>query len=165
MAFRGAGRWSRWSGRQLRIAEAAACVVAAVLQTCLWAHGVSEGRGRGSAGAGSAAVGHSRLLAEGTKEEEKREEDVGVLGLGGQRGRGPRRRDNWLGKLRALNPAVCGNCCRHAGNARAGCRCPASGKAEWDGDGEVSVLVPRLLRSFPETFRIRCRLGRTWKCP
>lgn len=44
-----------------------------------------EGCGRGSACAGSAAVGHSRLLAEGTKEEEKREEDVAVLGLGGGR--------------------------------------------------------------------------------
>lgn len=30
-------------------------------------------------------MGHSRLLAEGTKEEEKREEDVAVLGLGGRR--------------------------------------------------------------------------------
>ena len=34
----------------------------------------SEGCGRGSACAGSAAAGHSRLLAEGAKEEEKREE-------------------------------------------------------------------------------------------
>lgn len=32
--------------------------------------------------------GHSRLLAEGTKEEEKREEDVAVLGLGGEGGDG-----------------------------------------------------------------------------
>lgn len=39
---------------------------------------------RGSACAGSAAVGHSRLLAEGTKEEEKREEDVAVLGFGAE---------------------------------------------------------------------------------
>lgn len=53
-----------------------------------------EGCGRGSADAGSAAAGHSRLLAEGTKEEEKREDDVAVLGLGGgdsrQRGLPPR---------------------------------------------------------------------------
>lgn len=44
-----------------------------------------EGCGRGSASAGSAVAGHSRLLAEGTKEEEKREDDVAVLGLGGRR--------------------------------------------------------------------------------
>lgn len=43
------------------------------------------GCGRGSARAGSAAVGHSRLLARDTKEEEKAEEDVSVLegGKGG----------------------------------------------------------------------------------
>lgn len=45
-----------------------------------------EGCGRGSARAGSAAVGHSRLLARGTKEEEKREEDV--AGLEGGKGGG-----------------------------------------------------------------------------
>lgn len=79
MAFRGS---ERWSGGQLRIAGAAAAVVAAVLQTGLWDHGVSEGCRRGSVCAGSAAEGHSRLLAEGTKEEEKREEGVVVLGFG-----------------------------------------------------------------------------------
>lgn len=42
-----------------------------------------EGCGRGSARAGSDAVGHSRLLARSTKEEEKGEEDVAVLGLEG----------------------------------------------------------------------------------
>lgn len=31
-------------------------------------------------------MGHSRLLAGGTKEEEKGEEDVSVLGLGGKGG-------------------------------------------------------------------------------
>lgn len=40
-----------------------------------------EGCGRGSARAWSAAMGHPRLLAGGTKEEEKGEEDVAVLGL------------------------------------------------------------------------------------
>ena len=85
MAFRGSGRWSRWSGGQLRVAGAAASVVAAVLQTGLWAHGVSEGCRRGSVCAGSAAEGHSRLLAEGTKEEEKREEGVAVFVFGSGR--------------------------------------------------------------------------------
>lgn len=48
----------------------------------------SEGCGTGSARVGSAAAGHSRLLAEGTKEEEKREEDVAVLGpRGGREGK------------------------------------------------------------------------------
>lgn len=46
------------------------------------------GCGRGSARAGSAAVGHSRLLARDTKEEEKAEEDVAVLGLEGGKGGG-----------------------------------------------------------------------------
>lgn len=46
------------------------------------------GCGRGSARAGSAAVGHSRLLAGATKEVEKREEDVSVLGLEGGKGGG-----------------------------------------------------------------------------
>jgi hypothetical protein len=51
-----------------------------------------EGCGRGSARVGSAAVGHPRLLAGGTKEEEKGEEDIAVLGLeGGRRGWGPSR--------------------------------------------------------------------------
>lgn len=38
--------------------------------------------------AGSAAVGHSRLLAEGAKEEGRRAEDVAVLGLEGEGGDG-----------------------------------------------------------------------------
>lgn len=47
-----------------------------------------EGCGRGSARAGSAAVGHSRLLARGTKEEEKGKEGVAVLVLEGGNGGG-----------------------------------------------------------------------------
>lgn len=47
-----------------------------------------EGCGRGSARAGSAAVGRSRLLARGTKEEEKGEEGVAVLVLEGGNGGG-----------------------------------------------------------------------------
>lgn len=69
----------------MRVAGAAARVVAAVLQSRLWAHGVSEGW-EAVPCAGSAAVGHSRLLAEGTKEEERRAEDVAVLGLEGEGG-------------------------------------------------------------------------------
>lgn len=45
-----------------------------------------EGCGRGSAQAGSAAVGHPRLLAGDTKEEENGEEGVSVLGLEGKVG-------------------------------------------------------------------------------
>ena len=48
----------------------------------------SEGCGRGSACAGSAAAGHSRLLAEGTKEEERSEEASlsSAFGEGGREG-------------------------------------------------------------------------------
>ena len=52
----------------------------------------SEGCGRGSACAGSAAAGHSRLLAEGAKEEEKSEEASlsSAFGEGGREdGEGP----------------------------------------------------------------------------
>ena len=51
------------------------------------------------------------------------------LGAGG---RGRRRRDSWLGKLRVLNPAARGNCCPHTGDARA--RLP--GPSVWKGGGE-----------------------------
>lgn len=87
----GVGRWSRWSGRQLRVAGAAACVVAAVPRGCPWAHGVSCGLLEAVAGWVSCSWGHSRLLAGGTKEEEKGEEDGAVLGREGGRA-GPRSR-------------------------------------------------------------------------
>ena len=80
----------------------------------------SEGCGRGSACAGSAAAGHSRLLAEGTKEEERSEEASlsSAFGEGGREGR--RRRDKWLGKLPVLSPAAPGNCCLLARGAGQG---------------------------------------------
>lgn len=75
IVFRGVGRWCRRSGRQLSVAGAAACVVAAVLQTGPWAHGVLRGLWERQCLCWvSCRAGHSRLLAEGTKEEEKSEE-------------------------------------------------------------------------------------------
>lgn len=98
------------------------------------------GCGRGSARAGSAAVGHSRLLARDTKEEEKAEEDVAVLGLEGGKGGG----DEVVEQV-----------------ARASCWCPVApprpprGRSLVPGPrgsakGRVS-LDPKLLRSFPAT--------------
>lgn len=118
-----------------------------------------EGCGRGSAYAGSAVAGHSRLLAEGTKEEE-REDDVAVLGLGGKEGgRGRRGRDNWLGKLPFRNPAAGGECSPHAGDAGPGAGFRVSGRGRAKSGGEVSILPPRLLRSFPGTFLVDCYLS------
>lgn len=96
MAFRGAGRWSRWSRRQLRVAGAAACVVAAVLQTRLWAHGVSAGEG---CGRGSALLGQLLWVtpASWLKAPKRRGRGRRTSALE-ERGRGRRRRDNWLGK-------------------------------------------------------------------
>lgn len=79
---------------------------------------------------GQLPVGHSRLLDEGTKEEEKREEDVSLSPALEERGRGRPRRDNRLGKLRVLNPAARGNCCPHARDAGAVPQYQVSGKAE-----------------------------------
>lgn len=106
---------------------------------------------------GQLPVGHSRLLAEGTKEEEKREEDVALSSALGERGRGRPRRDNRLGKLRVLNPAARGNL---PARRRRQC-CPPIPSLRKGGvrrGGGVSVLVPRLLRSSPGTFLIRCYL-------
>ena len=78
----------------------------------------------------------------------------------GEGGRGRRRRDNWLGKLPFLSPAARGNCCPHAGDAGPGPLFRVSGgrPSESRGGGwrwgEVSVLAPRLLRSFPGTFLV-----------
>lgn len=94
-------------------------------------------------------MGHSRLLAEGTKEVEKRVEDVAGLCLSGGRGRGRRRRDNWPGKLRDVNTAARGNRCLHTGGARAGCRYRVSGEAEGAGEGEGSVFIPQAVAQFP----------------
>lgn len=133
MAFRGAGRWSRWSGRQLRVAGAAACVVAAVLQTRLWAHGVSEGE---DCARGSALLGQllwvtpaSWLQAPKRRRRGRRPSLSSALE---ERGRERRRRDNRLGKWRALSPAARGNCCPRAVTPAlaAGSEC---GKAEETG--------------------------------
>lgn len=100
------------------------------------------GCGRGSARAGSAAVGHSRLLARDTKEEEKAEEDVAVLGLEGGKGGGDEEVVEQV--------------------ARASCWCPVASPPppprrrslvpgpRGSGKGRVS-LDPKLRRSFPAT--------------
>lgn len=98
-----------------------------------------EGCGRGSARAGSAAVGHSRLLARGTKEEEKGEEGVAVLVLEGGNGGGDEEVVEQV--------------------ARANCWCPVAPPRRRSlvpgprgaGKRRISVLDPKLLRSFPAT--------------
>lgn len=86
-------------------------------------------------------MGHSRLLARDTKEEEKGEEDVAVLGLeGGKDG----------GDAEVVEQV-----------ARANCWCPVAHPPprrrslvpgpRGSGKGTVSVLDPMLLRSFPAT--------------
>lgn len=97
-----------------------------------------KGCGRGSARAGSAAVGHSRLLAGGTKEEEMGEEDVSVLGLEGGEGGGDK---EVVGQVACANLLVAS--------------CPPQEALvlapRGSGKGQVSVLNPKLLRSFPAT--------------
>lgn len=96
-----------------------------------------KGCRRGSARAGSAAAGHSRLLAEGTKEEEKGEEDVSVLGLGGKGG----------GDQEVVGQVACAKLLMAS--------CPPPGALvlapRGFGKGQVSVLDPKLLRSSPAT--------------
>lgn len=95
----------------------------------------SEGCGTGSAGAGSAAAGHSRLLAEGTKEEEKREEDVAVLSLrGGGVGDDGEGTTGWASSQSSAQLLVATICCPHAGDARAG---PAPIPSPWGRRGET----------------------------
>lgn len=97
-----------------------------------------KGCGRGSARAGSAAVGHSRLLAGGTKEEEKGEEDVSVLGLEGGKGGGDQE---------VVGQVACANLLMAS--------CPPQEALvlapRGSGKGQVSVLNPKLLRSFLAT--------------
>lgn len=95
-----------------------------------------KGCGRGSARAGSAAVGHSRLLAGSTKEEEKGEEDVSVLGLEGGEGGGD---EEVVGQM------------AHAKLLVASCPPQEALAGPGFGKGQVSVLDPKLLRSFPAT--------------
>lgn len=161
VAFRSAGRWSRWSGRQLRVAGAATCVVAAVLQTRLWAHGVSEGE---DCARGSALLGQllwvtpaSWLQAPKRRRRGRRPSLSSALE---ERGRGRRRRDNRLGKWRALSPADPGNCCPRAVTPA---QAAGSGKAEETGWRNVAPPPPRLLRTFPGTFLTR--LSHACKCP
>lgn len=96
----------------------------------------SEGCGTGSAGAGSAAAGHSRLLAEGTKEEEKREEDVAVLSLRGGGGVGDdgEGTTGWASSQSSAQLLVATICYPHAGDARAG---PAPIPSPWGRRGET----------------------------
>lgn len=115
-----------------------------------------EGCGRGSAYAGSAAAGHSRLLAEGTKEEEKREDDVAVLGLGG-RWEGTTEKGQLAGQIAFPEPSCSWQLLPARRRRRSWPPVPSFwGKAERKSGrgGEVSVLAPRLLRSFPGTFLI-----------
>lgn len=97
-----------------------------------------KGCGRGSARAGSAAVGHSRLLAGSTKEEEKGEEDVSVLGLEGGEGGGDQEVAGQVARAKRLMAS-----------------CPPQEALvvalRGFGKGQVSVLDPKLLRSFPAT--------------
>lgn len=109
----------------MRVAGAAACVVAAAPQTRVWAHGVSEGegRGRGSAlPAGSAAEGHPRLLAEGPKEEEAEREGTAEKG-------------HSAGQMASLAPSRSRQRLAARGDARAGGQW--RGESEGDGDGDV----------------------------
>lgn len=99
-----------------------------------------EGCGRGSARAGSAAMGHPRLLAGGTKEEEKGEEDVAVLGLEGGKGGGD-------GEV--VKEMAGAHCWRPVAHHRR--RSPVPGP-RGSGKGRVSALDPKLLRSFPDNF-------------
>lgn len=111
---------------------------------------------RGSACAGSAAVGHSRLLAEGTKEEEKREEDVAVLGFGAE---GEETTEGQLaGQIASPKPSC--SCQLLSVNGRRPSAPPAPapsaqrlGKAGRDRGGEaVSVLAPDCCAVFLEPF-------------
>lgn len=104
------------------------------------------GCGRGSARAGSAAVGHSRLLAGGTKEVEKREEDVPVLGLEGGKGGGGQE----VGGQVACARLLVANCPPPEALVLA----PRA-----FGKGQVSVLDSKLLRSFPATLATPFQLG------
>lgn len=118
----------------------------------------SEGCGRGSACAGSAAAGHSRLLAEGTKEEEKREEDVAVLSLqGGKEGTTEKR--PLVGQSAGTQPAAPGNCCRHAGDVRPVPQYREPGKGGVEGKFRSSPLG--CCAVFPQPL-IDCCLRRTF---
>lgn len=99
-----------------------------------------EGCGRGSARAGSAAMGHPRLLAGGAKEEEKGEEDAAVLGLEGGKGGGD-------GEV--VKEMAGAYCWRPVAHHRRRSLVPGP---RGPGKGRLPALDPKLLRSFPDNF-------------
>lgn len=116
-------------------------------------------RGRGlcerQCPAGSAAVGHSRLLAAGTKEEEKREAAFAVFGLGGGR-EGTAEKGQAAGQI----------ACPKARTRRRPRRQPVArvGSAGRRG-AAASGRVPRPLRTFRGTFLSRRSRSPACKCP
>lgn len=109
----------------------------------------------------SCRAGHSRLLAEGTKEEEKSEEASlsSAFGEGGREAGEGTMAGQIAGVLQSSQPLATVACLQEAPG-----RAPSTeslGKAEGKAGGEVSVLSPRLLRSFPAAFLIDSCLRRT----
>ena len=150
IVFRGVGRWCRRSGRQLSVAGAAACVVAAVLQTRLWAHGVFRGLWERQCLCWVSCRGS--LPPPGWRHQRGGEERGGVAVLGLRGGReGRRRRDKWLGKLPVLSPASPGNCCLLARGARQGPQHRVAGrggvKRGWRSFGPLPQAVAQFPRS------------------